>query len=384
MANNTLTALSPNLFAALNTISRELTGMIPAVALNATGAERVAVGDSVKIPVVGAANIGDTTPAMGVPDPTGQTPTTVEIEISKSRNAEFGFVGEGQLSLNNGVGYGTVQTDMIAEAMRGLVNEVETDLVANYIHTSRAYGTISTIPFTSGLAELAQMHKILVDNGSPITDKQMVLNTVDGASLRSNTGLTNVNNAGSSETLREGIFGRLQGFAVRESGQFVDHTPGTGSSATSDTTGYAIGETSITLADAGTGTILAGDVITFAGDTNKYVVKTGAGAVATATIVIQAPGLRKALSTTPAALTVVASYSVSMAFNRNAIHLLTRAPALPEEGDLAIDRMTITDPISGLSFEISIYPGYRKVRYEIALAWGFKVVKTEHTALLIG
>jgi hypothetical protein len=61
-----------------------------------------------------------------------------------------------------------------------------------------------------------------------------------------------------------------------------------------------------------------------------------------------------------------------------------RPPAAPVEGDLALDRMLITDPYSGVTFEFSIWPGYRKVRGEIALAWGQKAVKSNHIALLLG
>jgi hypothetical protein len=73
-----------------------------------------------------------------------------------------------------------------------------------------------------------------------------------------------------------------------------------------------------------------------------------------------------------------------MAFQRNAIALVTRAPALPIEGDMAVDRATITDPRSGLSFDVSMYPQYRQVRYEIALSWGFSVIKPAHCAVLMG
>jgi len=73
-----------------------------------------------------------------------------------------------------------------------------------------------------------------------------------------------------------------------------------------------------------------------------------------------------------------------MVFNRSAIVLVARAPARPEEGDTASDVMVITDPRSGLSLEFSLYKGYRKVRYEVALAWGADVIKPEHTALLLG
>jgi len=73
-----------------------------------------------------------------------------------------------------------------------------------------------------------------------------------------------------------------------------------------------------------------------------------------------------------------------MAFNRSSIVLATRMPQRPEEGDMALDVMSITDPRSGLTFEVSMYAGYRKVRYEVALAWGVKNIKPEHTALLLG
>ena len=66
-----------------------------------------------------------------------------------------------------------------------------------------------------------------------------------------------------------------------------------------------------------------------------------------------------------------------MAFARSAIVLATRMPALPEGGVMGVDRTTITDPRSGLSFEVSKYLQYRQVRYEIAIAWGVKAVKPE-------
>jgi hypothetical protein len=73
-----------------------------------------------------------------------------------------------------------------------------------------------------------------------------------------------------------------------------------------------------------------------------------------------------------------------MAFNRSALVLAARSPARPEEGDMAEDVIVITDPRSGLSMEFAMYKGYRKVRYEVGLAWGVKNIKPEHTALLLG
>ena len=381
---NTLTNLYPDLYAALNVVSRELTGLIPAVGRNST-AERASVGETLRIPIAPTANVADTTPAMAIPEPTDQTVTNTTIQITKSRTAEFGFVGEEQRGLDNGAGYLSVQGQMIAQAMRSLTNEVEADLASQYIKSSVATGSAGTTPFASTLGDTAQLHKLLVDNGAPVGDKQLVINTTTGANLRTLSGLNNVNEAGSADQLRRGVILDVHGFAIRESGQMLSHTKGTASGATTDNAGYAVGATEITLASAGTGTIVAGDVITFAGDTTKYVVTSGDADVSGGgTITIGGTGLKVAIGASATNITVTNSYAVNMGFDRNAIQLVTRMPEVPREGDLALDSMTLTDPISGLSFDVRMYGGYRKVRYDISLAWGYQVIKPEHTALLIG
>ena len=172
---NTLTDLIPDLYAALDKVSREMVGFIPAVGRN-SGAERAAVGELVRVPVTGAGNVEDINPSMSVPEPTDQTVDNVAIEITKARTAEFGFVGEEQLGLNNGPGYLSVQGGMIAQAMRKLVNEVERDVAGTYVAASRAYGTPGSNPFQS-LDDTAQVRKILADNGSPMMDLNMVIDT---------------------------------------------------------------------------------------------------------------------------------------------------------------------------------------------------------------
>jgi hypothetical protein len=376
---NTLTNLVPDLYAALDKVSRELVGFVPAVGRNST-AERAAVNENVRVPITGDANVSDIAPAMTTPEPTDQTVNNVAIQITKSRAAEFGFVGEEQRGLNNGPGYLTVQAQMILQAMRKLVNEVESDVAATYIASSRAYGTAGTTPFASDLSDTAQLHKILADNGAPLTDKQLVMDTTAGAKFRTLTNLTKANENGSDSLLRQGVLMDVHGFAIRESAQVKTHTKGTGTGYLVNDAALSEGDTVITV-DTGTGTIVAGDVVTFAADTeNKYLVTT---ALSGGSFTIAAPGLRQDIADDNA-ITVGDGYVANAAFDREAIQLVTRMPEIPQEGDMAIDRMTITDPFSGLSFEVSIYPGYRKVRYEIALAWGVKNIKPEHTSILLG
>lgn len=386
MTTNTLTNLIPDLYAALDVVSRELVGMIPAVTMDAS-VDRAAVNQNVRVAIAPANTAGaDITPAMAIPAEADQTIDNVSIAITKARAFPFSWNGEEQRGVNSGPGYLSIRANQIAQAMRAAVNEVEADLTALHTKFSRAAGTAGTTPFATNTAGLTAARKILVDNGAPLSDAALVLDTTAGSSLRT---LLNVNSARDESKLpitAQGVITRISDLNVRESGQIVTSTAGTGATVKTNTAGYAVGATTITLkSTGGTGTVVAGDVITFASDTNQYVVVSGDADISDGgTITIAAPGLRKAIPAAETAITIVAAAARNMAFSRSAIVLATRLPERPQEGDNALDVMTITDDRSGLSFEVAIYGGYRKVRYEIALAWGVKVIKPEHTALLLG
>lgn len=382
---NTLTSLIPQINLALDTVSRELTGMIPAVTMDAQAA-RAAVGQTVISPVAPASTASDITPGVIPPNDGDQTIGNVSLTITKARRVPVRWNGEEELGLSGtGTPSARIMQDQFAQAMRALVNEVEADLAALYIYASRAYGTAGTAPFgtVNDYTDATFALKILKDNGAPVSDNQMVLNTTAGATMIGKQSA--VQNTGTDTILRQGVLLDVAGMALRESAQIVTSTPGTGASATTNTAGYAVGATTITLASAGTGTIVAGDIITFAGDTQKYGVLTGnANVAAGGTIVLAAPGLRKAIPAAATAITVIAAAARNMLFNRSAIVLATRVPARPSAGDLAVDRQIVTDPRSGLSFEIAMYPQYRQMQYEVSVVWGVKAVKTEHMAILLG
>lgn len=384
---NTITNLIPILYAAMDVVSRELVGFISAVTRDST-AEAAAKDETINIPIVPAISAADITPAVTAPDTGDATIGNTTMTISKSRYAPVRWNGEEQVAVKATNIFENVNTQRFTQAMRTLVNEIESDLAALHLSASRAYGTAATAPFgTAGdLSDVAEMRKILEVNGAPQTDLQMVLGSAAIANMRGkqNT-LFKINEAGTDEMLRRGIIGDLEGMALHNSGQVKSHTAGTAASATTDNAGYAVGATTITLAVAGTGTILAGDIVSFAGDANKYVVVTGDADVSNGgTIVLQEPGLRVAMSAATKAITVTATRTSNMAFSKSAIALVTRAPAMPEGGDAADDVLSITDPVSGLAFQIAMYRQYRQVKFEVGLAWGVKAIAPRHIGILIG
>ena len=387
--SNTLTNLIPTLYEAADVVSRELVGFIPAVTRDST-AERVALNQPVNIPVVGAISTANITPGVTAPNDGDATPGNVIMTISKSKYAPVRWNGEETMATAGTGIWGQLNRDRFAQAMRALTNEVEADLAALYVQASRAYGTAATTPFGSAndLSDMAQMLKILEDNGAP-GNIHAVFGSAAIANLRGKQSvLFKVNEAGTSDLLRRGIIGDIQGAMVHNSAQVKTHTAGAMASATTNNAGYAVGATAITLATAGTGVVAAGDVITFAGDTNKYVVKSvvfaGANPAAGDVITLQEPGLRVAIATSATAITVIATSVRNMVFSGSAIALATRAPAMPEGGDDADDVIDIADPVSGLSFQVAVYRQYRQTRFEVGLAWGVQMIAPRHCGLLLG
>lgn len=378
---NTLNKLMPELYAALDIVSREMVGFIPAVAVNAapTGAAK---GESITIPVTPTTETHDITPGQNPDDNGDQEIGSVTMTISKSKYASVRWNGEEQLGVSNSGTYNAILAGQFAQAMRALANEVDADLAALYAGASRAYGTPGTTPFESSIKDVAQMRKILADNGAPMTDLQLVIDTAAGANLRSLGQLTKANEADTDATLRRGLLLNISGFNIRESGQIVTHAAGsfTGDALVNNSGGYAKGATTIAVDGATAIALKAGDIVTFSGDPAHYVVASDASATP---ITLAAPGLRGAVAD-DATVTALGSYAASLAFDRNALQLIARTPAMPQGGDRADDVTVVTDPVSGISFQVAVYREYRRVRYEVGLAWGVKLIKPEHVAILMG
>lgn len=380
----TLTNLIPTIYDALNEVSREQTGFIRSVGMDAN-AERAALNQSILSPVVGAMTAENLTAANVPADTPAQTITNVSMTISKSRSVPFGVTGEETKGLNSAGTLLNINGQRIAQAIRTLTNEVEADLSALHTAASRATGTATGTPFgTAGdFSDIAACRRILEENGAPLGDLRLVLGSTSVERLRGKqSSLFKVNEAGSDELLRTGTIGNLQGFGVAWSPAVKTAVAVGAVTATVDATGYAVGSTTFTLSAAAC-TLVVGDIITFAGDTNQYVIAGGTLANA-GTLIIAEPGIKVAMSAATKAITVIAATTRNMFFHRGAVQLMTRAPAMPEGGDSADDVEIIVDPISGIAFEFCAYKQKRQIRYEVNLAWGVAVVQPRHVGLLIG
>lgn len=355
--------------------------MIPAVTMdmNASG---VAKNQKVLIPITPYdSDTEDVTAGNNAPTGTGDDIGNVELTISKvKRSKPIVWTGEEQLGVGGKVS--NIIRDQYVQRMRALVNEIEEDValegMSGALSKGNVTGTAGTNPFVSDTKAFTTALKKLKDNGAPTTDLQAVINTASGMNLRNLTNLQKINEAGDNgDLLRRGVLGNLFGFDIRESAGFKD-MPASEASGYKVNGAHLIGEKVIAV-DTGSGVIKKGTIVTFGADTTKYVVAEDS----TSTKLVLATPLVKNVADEDAVVTGSA-YVGNVCFSRGSILLVTRVPAVPAGGDIALDRTIITDPVSGLSFEVALWGGAYQNTVTISCAWGCKNIKPKHTVALIG
>lgn len=363
---NTLSTLIGPLYEALNSVSREFVGFIPQTQRDNGNFSRAALGQVVTSFTVPTITGADIVPGVTPPNDGDQVFGGVNLSITKSRYWPIKWNGEEQLALNNaGPTFPPILRQQFQQAFRAAANEVEQDLALTaYKAGSRATGTPGAAPFgvAGDLSDFALTAQILDENGAPAIPRALITNSGAMANLRGKQSvLFKVNEAGTDETLRRGKVGQVEGFDIGYSPAIKAVTKGTGAGYVLGGGSYPVGTKSLPVT-TGTGTVNAGDVITLAGDTNKYVVSVGTSGPGA--IVIASPGLKVAHATGDA-VTVGNSFTPNVAFTPDALLLATRMPALPVKldgttGDMGVHQMVV-DPFSGIAFDVAMYEQYRGV-----------------------
>ncbi len=372
---NVFTALQPVLYSAAQEVSAEPFGVISSIA--ATFDDKgVAIGDKVRVPVAPTRATSDYTPAMTASAGTDATASNVEVEITANKMVSWNLTGEQLRSLENGGNDMEWVRQLIAQGMRALRNGAE-QACATAIKqgASRAVGTAGTNPFASNIDIIADARKVLQDNGAPLADLQLVINSTAGTAARKLGIIQQAYQAGSEEERRSGQLLRQFGFAIRESAGITLHTKGTGTSYQLSAAG-AVGDTTINV-DTGSGTLLAGDVVTFAGTSVNYVANS---ALSGGIFTIGRPGLL-AIEADNDAVTIGNNYTPNLAFERNAVVGIMRPPVMPPN---PLMQQTLISDGMGMTYLLVQIAGDGMATWRLHLAHGFKVVQSEHVAIVMG
>ncbi len=378
---NTLSALAPILFQAARVVPRELYGVLGAISPN-FDSQGVAVGDVLKVPVVPALPAVASTQTQAFPQGTARNVGASTLTLNQAFEVPWVLTAEEERSLMNANGIAqNVFQQTVSQAFRSLLNKVEAYICGIVpANASRAFGTAGTAPFASNFNLLADLRKGLDDNGAPQGNRVCVINTTAGANLRKLTQLYQAYSSGGTEVIRQGTLIDLMGFGIRESAGIAAVASGSTANGSYVTNGIqAKGSTSIVV-QTGTGTLTAGDLITFAGVADVYTVSAnyagGAG-----TVTIQEPGLQAAVAS-GTAISVTKTYAANFAFDASAIQAVIR-PALQPQG-AAYDQMMVTDPVTGFTVLVMRVPGNGLASYYAKIVFDAFVPNNYALQLLLG
>ncbi len=388
MANETLSAIVPNVVAGMNKAGGlGQVGMIRALGNGAMidiGA--VNVGQTVTVPVAVANDATDYTPGIVPATPSGGTAQGISVAITDNKQVEIGgFTNDDEEILKKNGGWDSYSGQKITLAVHKLIRLASAKAVSvAYKGASRAVGTSATTPFATSLTELVSARNILLnDNRSTADNLRFVFDGAAETNLLNLNVIQAANLAGSSDQLRTGVIGEKFGFKFYTDSEIVSHTKGAGTGYDAVAAGEAIGQTTLSLEGGTVNTtgIKAGDVVTFSNhSTVQYVVNTGLTATS-GDIVIGKPGLTTAL-VDATEMTVTESYTPNLAFDAGAIAGIVRAPVIKPTA--VLDVTYVVEPTTGIPVAITRFSGYGADIYYAHLAFGFSVVDSSKIVIVKG
>jgi hypothetical protein len=289
-------------------------------------------------------------------DTAAVTPTVVPITVDQWYRAPFAFTDKQFQQVDRGI-----VPMQIQEAIRGLVNKIESDVWLQYKKFHYYTGLAGAAPFATGIDEFLAAEKFLNDAAAPDGGRFMIMNTAANANWKG---------------LRRNYDRTFADVGVDPAwSQLVPtHTAGTAAGATTNSAGYAPGVKTITLASAGTGTILTGDVFAIAGDSTTYVVVTGDADVSNGGTIVFEPGLVVAIAASPAAITLKASHAVNLYAAQGAIAFamapLQAGAQVPGAGAM---EATAVDNDSGLAVRLTYFRQFYQDEWSFDALWGSAV-----------
>jgi len=370
------------------------------------GAEASKKGSTIDVPVPVAVGTSPVSPSNVFVDKTGLTPAYVQITMDQWRqNSPIGLTDKDLCEIEANEVFLPMQ---LGEAIKALASDVNQEIIDNYRNANRGvYGVAGTLsdgfgqtPFDGthqGVSGATLARKILNQQLCPKTDRRGVVDFAAEANMLDLSQFSDAEKIMSAVVRMEGEIGRKYGIDWVADDDVPTHTPGTledaGTCVANGTAGNAYVDLVLT---SGSGeTVLIGDILTIAGDSQTYVVigrsasaeysdgvYTFAGTPDTVVV-----GIAPALKTSPsnAAVTPYAEHVVNMAFHRDAFAFATR-PLLDVSRDYSLgsQMLTMQDPVTGLVLRLEVSRQHKQTVWEFDILWGSELIRPELATRIVG
>lgn len=382
---DSLDAIIPTVQTAFTMATKGIVGFVGGADVNGSLAERVRVGQDIVWgePVVGEP--GDATPGATGPREGSLGALAHTIKIERQRNVPIPITGD-QFKAMQGNIYPFLQ-DAFVKAIRKLVDEMDL-YVGQKVLAGSSTAVISPngMPFTSGpsntpnMFDFSAMKRAFRRNGYEPSNFRLVagpdaLEGLEGA----NPNLFRANEFGSDELVRWGSLTKIQGFLIGSAPNFPERVSSTATNYV--TSGYhdaGVREIAVTY---GAGDFAAGSLVKIRDEIYGVAEQLTGGS---GTLKLTSP-LRSAVNdeTSVYDLSVDTNETMAVAYDKAAVKILARPPAVPDGGDSAVDTMTFQDSVSRLVIEVALYKQYMRQAYDVRIAYGARVIDPDAVIQLL-
>jgi len=325
----------------------------------------------INVPIPSAIAAQPVAPGATPPVTADTSPTSVPITLDQWYEAPFYITDQEAMNVMNG--YVPMQATEAIKAIANNVNAYILNLGTSFFSMS---GTPGTTPFASDTTAASIARKLLNKQLAPTGDRRIVLDMDSEGNAIVLPMFQQAQMAGNNTTLVEGVIGRKVGFdwyADQQVPTFVS-TPLTSGACTANGVN-AVGAKVVSIAKATNASpLVKGDIISFAGSSQTYVVTAATTLAVGNTSVSIYPGLAVATAGGET-VTLKASHVMNLAFHRDAIAFATRP--LQEVSHPAVISVSQVDPVSGLSLRLEITRQHKQTRYSFDILYGGACVRPE-------
>lgn len=376
---NTLTAVTPKLLAQGLLALRGAT-VLPRLVNSDYSTEFKQKGNTVDVPIPSAIAAQAVSPGATPPATADVAPTSVQVVLDQWYEAPFYMTdADIQKAMN-----GTIPMQA-SEAIKSLAENINAFILAKMAKAFYGYaGTAGTTPFGSNYDEVTLARRSLNKQKAPLSDRRIVLDPDAEANLLQIDGFVGADKTGSTEGIIEGQIGRKLGFNFFMDQQVPTHTAGTVATSfvNKAATAIAVGAKTFTATAGGDADVKEGDIITFAGDSQTYVVTADAARTGAGDFTVNFYPGKVVACTGGEAVTIKASHVVNLAFHRDAFAFATR-PLLDVDG-LGNMIQQAVDPVSGLTLRLEVSREHKRTRFSYDILYGGEIARRELGARIAG
>ncbi len=335
--------------------------------------------DTINVWIPSAATVADVAPSAApyqAPDSSG---VKVPIRLNRWRHSGFSLTDKDQEEIV--AGYKSRKAE---EAVKVLANDVNAFLLSKYTKIYGYVGTAGTTPFASDVTAATAARAALNRQLAPLTDRRFVMDVNAEANALGLAQFTSAEKVGTNAAIIDGTLGRRLGFDFAMDQQVPTHTStplsagnatvnGAQAAGVGSTDGGRTGTVSIAKA-TNAGTLVEGDIITFAGDAQTYTVLENATLIVGNTSVKIAPALQSAKAGGEV-MSLKATHVVNLAMHRDCIAFASRP--LQAAKDNTVEMMSVADPISGIALRLEVTRQNKQWLWDFDILYGGECVRPE-------